>query len=51
MSFFNPVGDATLGMPINIAVDADGTRYITDTKRNQVLVFKGDAYVGPSQEG
>jgi len=46
MSYFRPEGDATLGMPINIAVDSDGTRYITDTKRNQVLVFKEDEYVG-----
>lgn len=46
MSYFQPGGDATLGLPINIAVDGDGTRYITDTKRNQVLVFRGDNFAG-----
>ena len=44
--YFKPAGDATLGTPINIAVDADGLRYITDTKRGQVLVFKGEDYLG-----
>ena len=28
--------------PINIAIDRDGTRYITDTGRNQILVFDSD---------
>lgn len=46
MSYFIPMGDATLGCPINIAVDGDGTRYLTDTKRCQVLVFKDDKYLG-----
>lgn len=45
-SYFKPTGDATLGVPINIAVDADGTRYITDTKRDQVVIYKQDAYAG-----
>jgi DNA-binding beta-propeller fold protein YncE len=45
--YFKPVGDATLGTPINIAIDTDGTRYITDTKRNQVLIFsKNETYAG-----
>ncbi len=26
-------------MPIGVAVDADGTRYVTDTGRNQVLIY------------
>ena len=28
--------------PINIAIDRDGTKYITDTGRSQILVFDGD---------
>ena len=46
LKFFQPGGDATFGMPINIAVDSDGTRYVTDTKRKQVLVYKEDTYAG-----
>jgi sugar lactone lactonase YvrE len=46
LRYFKPIGEATLGVPINIAVDLDGTRYITDTKRNQVLVFKEETYAG-----
>lgn len=46
MRYFKPVGDGTLGTPINIAVDRDGTRYITDTKRGQLLIYKEDAYLG-----
>ena len=34
-----PKGEAIIKEPINIAVDADGTRYIADSGRNQVLVF------------
>ncbi len=32
-------GGGRMKKPINIALDADGTRYITDTARGQVLVF------------
>lgn len=46
IGYFQPVADATLDLPINIAVDTDGTRYITDTKRDQVVVFNGDNYAG-----
>jgi hypothetical protein len=42
-----PAGQAMLSIPINIAVDADGTMYITDTKREQVLIFdKQRNYIG-----
>jgi DNA-binding beta-propeller fold protein YncE len=45
--YFKPGGEATLGTPINIAIDTDGTRYITDTRRNQVLIFaKDERYLG-----
>lgn len=32
-------GGGVMKKPINITIDADGTRYVTDTDRNQVLVF------------
>ncbi len=32
-------GGGTMKKPINITIDADGTRYVTDTERKQVLVF------------
>ena len=34
-----PKGGGTLKKPINIAIDDDGTRYVTDTEREQVLVY------------
>jgi sugar lactone lactonase YvrE len=37
-----PGGSGALQKPINITIDADGTRYVTDTGREQVLVY--DAY-------
>jgi len=35
-------GGGKLPKPINILVDADGTRYVTDTNRDQVVVFDKD---------
>jgi len=35
-------GAGRLQLPINITVDADGTKYVTDTGRNQVLVYDRD---------
>jgi DNA-binding beta-propeller fold protein YncE len=44
---FAPRGEGRIQTPINITIDADGTRYVTDTGRNQVLIFsKDDGYVG-----
>jgi len=37
-----PTGAGALIKPINISIDADGTRYITDTEREQILVFDAD---------
>lgn len=34
-----PKGGGTLKKPINITIDDDGTRYVTDTEREQVLVY------------
>ncbi len=39
MQLFSPAGMGKLGVPINIALDADGSRYVTDTGRNQVLCY------------
>jgi DNA-binding beta-propeller fold protein YncE len=47
MRYFTPEGQGQLGIPVNVAIDADGTRYITDTKRGQVVVFTAeDEYRG-----
>lgn len=39
---FAPSGEAQMKMPINITLDADATRYITDTVRGQVLIYSAD---------
>ncbi|MDP1901515.1 MAG: 6-bladed beta-propeller [Rubrivivax sp.] len=39
-------GAGRMQRPINVTIDTDGTRYITDTARNQVLVYdRGDRFV------
>lgn len=35
-------GAANMPKPINIEIDADGTKYVADTGRNQILVFDRD---------
>jgi DNA-binding beta-propeller fold protein YncE len=42
MRYLRPTGQAAMKSPINVAVDQDGTRYVTDTKRGQVLVYGPD---------
>jgi DNA-binding beta-propeller fold protein YncE len=32
-------GDGAMPKPINITIDDDGTRYVTDTQRNTIIVF------------
>jgi sugar lactone lactonase YvrE len=39
MQYFSPGGLGKLGVPINIALEADGSKYVTDTARNQVLCY------------
>jgi DNA-binding beta-propeller fold protein YncE len=39
MRYLKPAGQAAMKVPINVVVDKDGTCYVTDTGRNQVLVF------------
>jgi len=40
--FVRPGGGGALQKPINITIDEDGTRYVTDTGRKQVLVYGRD---------
>ncbi len=40
--FVQPTGAGKLIKPINLCIDADGTRYVTDTDRNQVVAFDSD---------
>jgi DNA-binding beta-propeller fold protein YncE len=41
-SFMTGTGGGRIKKPINIHIDADGTRYVTDTGRDQVLVYDRD---------
>lgn len=38
-AIFNPKGEGKMQLPINITIDADGTRYVADTGREQVLIY------------
>lgn len=42
INFVNGSGGGKMEKPINIAIDRDGSKYITDTGRNQVLAFDGE---------
>jgi len=45
-SYFTPIGPGRLRKAINIDVDTDGTRYVADTVRGQVLIYNaGGAYL------
>jgi DNA-binding beta-propeller fold protein YncE len=37
-----PTGAGALVKPINITIDDDGSRYITDTQREQIMVFNAE---------
>lgn len=41
VSYLAGAANGQLRRPINIRIDADGTKYITDTGRDQVLVYDG----------
>ncbi|MDH5189912.1 MAG: hypothetical protein OEW89_01535 [Gammaproteobacteria bacterium] len=44
--FIHGFGGGKMDKPINITIDTNGTKYITDTERNKVLVFdKNDQFV------
>jgi len=38
-SIFAPPGEGGLRLPVNLSIDEDGTRYVADTLRQQVLVY------------
>lgn len=38
-SVFSGAGPGRMQHPINVTIDADGTRFVTDTGRNQILVY------------
>jgi DNA-binding beta-propeller fold protein YncE len=40
--YFKPEGSAALKLPIGIAVDSDGTRYVSDPLRGQLLIYRAD---------
>lgn len=42
MRQFSPGGSGSLAVPINVAVDKDGSLYVADTGRNQVLCYNPD---------
>ncbi len=45
-SLISGSGSGRMQRPINVSIDADGTKYVTDTGRNQVLVYdRGDSFV------
>ncbi len=53
-SLFAGSGGGRMKSPINLTIDADGTKYVTDTARNQVLLYDRDnrylgAYGEPGQ--
>ena len=41
-SYFAPQGEGRMMMPLNISIDDDGTCYVADTLRNQVMVYGPD---------
>lgn len=45
--YFAPRGENRMETPINVSIDADGTRYVADTGRSQVLIYgKDDSFRG-----
>src|SRR5262245_21989542 len=47
LRYFGSSGEGRMRLPINIVLDADGTRFVTDTTRGQVLIYSAkDEYLG-----
>jgi len=45
-SLMSGSGSGRMQRPINVTIDTDGTKYVTDTARNQVLVYdRGNSFV------
>jgi sugar lactone lactonase YvrE len=46
-SVFTGTGAGQMRLPINLTIDSDGTKYVTDTGRNQVLLYdRANHYLG-----
>lgn len=41
-ALFTGSGQGRMRRPINVTIDTDGTKYVTDTARNQILVYDRD---------
>lgn len=41
-SLMSGSGNGRMQRPINVSIDTDGTKYVTDTARNQILVYDRD---------
>jgi len=41
-SYFAPQGEGKFSLPVNLTIDKDGTRYVSDTGREQVLIYRAD---------
>lgn len=41
-SLFSGVGGGRMKLPVNVRIDSDGSKYVTDTGREQVLVYDRD---------
>ncbi len=39
LRYLRPVGGAAMRVPINVAVDKEGLRYVSDTSRREVLIY------------
>jgi DNA-binding beta-propeller fold protein YncE len=47
LRYFGSSGEGRMRLPINVALDNDGTRYVTDTTRGQLLIYSAkDEYLG-----
>jgi DNA-binding beta-propeller fold protein YncE len=47
LRYLKPIGQAAFRLPVNLAVDDDGTCYVADIGRNEVLIFgKDDSFLG-----
>lgn len=42
MRLFHAEGEGALKLPLNVTVDTDGTAYVADTQRDQVVIFDKD---------
>jgi sugar lactone lactonase YvrE len=42
LTYFVPDGEGKLVTPVNIAIDDDGTRFVADSARGQILIFGSD---------